>query len=305
MNNRFFLALFLFICYNKVILTKGDDLLPDFFKNELLDKGIDLFGAIPMSKCKVTREYKLKNKGFCDLDALSVIVIAVPYLAKYGEKNISAYSVPRDYHAYFKALFKELLPKLKTKYPEYKFVGFADDSPIDERYAAAMAGLGIIGDNGMLITEKYSSYVFLAEIVTDYPMPHLKEKEYKIGRCEGCGKCRLACPMRDTGECLSALTQKKGELSPSEIASIQKYGSAWGCDKCQECCPHTIKAIKNETIYTNIEFFKRDLTPVISRKVIENMSDAEFSERAYSWRKKDTVLRNLEILEGTKKDVKE
>lgn len=278
---------------------KGDDILLDFVKNELLDIGIDLIGAIPISKCKITREYKLKNKGFFDLNSLSVIIIAVPYLVKCGKKNISAYSIPRDYHAYFKDLFDGLLPKLERKFTGYKFIGFADDSPIDERDAAAMAGLGIIGDNGMLITQKYSSYVFLAEIITDCPMPHLHQMEYKINHCEGCGKCKLVCPMSEIGECLSALTQKKGELSPSEIDAIQKNGSAWGCDKCQECCPHTIDAINNGTIYSNIEFFNRELIPVLFRETIENMSDAEFSKRAYSWRKKETVLRNLDILERT------
>ena len=55
-------------------------------------------------------------------------------------------------------------------------------------------------------------------------------------------------------------------------------------------------AIKNKTIYTPIDFFKEDLTAVLSREEIENMTDEEFACRAYSWRKKQTILRNLDIL---------
>ena len=103
--------------------------------------------------------------------------------------------------------------------------------------------------------------------------------------------------MGEIGQCLSALTQKKGELAQDEINAIKKYGSAWGCDICQQVCPHTEKAKKNGTIYTNIEYFKTDLTPHLTSDLVRSMSDAKFSMRAYSWRKKDTILRNLEILE--------
>ena len=37
--------------------------------------------------------------------------------------------------------------------------------------------------------------------------------------------------------CLSALTQRRGALSPQEAALVQKNGMLWGCDECQRCCP--------------------------------------------------------------------
>ena len=147
----------------------------------------------------------------------------------------------------------------------------------------------------MAVTEKYSSYVFLGEIITDLPLD--VDREYKIERCEGCGRCKVACPMSEIGACLSALTQKKGELTDTEKDHIKKHGFAWGCDICQEACPHTEKALKNKTIYTDIEFFKKDLTPLLTSELIDTMSDEEFAARAYSWRKKATVKRNLDIIE--------
>ncbi len=260
----------------------------------LKDFGIDLSAPIALKDCTVLRPYKLERAGFSDKDELFAVIIAVPYLTRQQKRNISAYAVSRDYHLYFKKLFGEVLPKLRQAFPHNRFAGFADDSPIDERDAAARAGLGVIGDNGMLITERYSSYVFLGEIVTDLTLEY-DAKE--IVRCQGCGVCKQSCPMGDLSECLSSLTQKKGELTPKECAAIKKYGSAWGCDRCQEVCPHTLRAIKNGTIYTDIDFFKQNNVPLVSAEGIEKMTDEEFAERAYSWRGKKTILRNLNILE--------
>ena len=99
--------------------------------------------------------------------------------------------------------------------------------------------------------------------------------------------------MNETGQCLSALTQKKGDLSESEVSAVIKYGSAWGCDICQEVCPHTALAIKNGTIYTKIEYFRNGVIPVLDIPTLDSMSNEEFLTRAFSWRGRDTVRRNL------------
>ncbi len=272
--------------------------MPQYIKNELLRLGIKHAAAIPLSMCKIIRPYKLERCGFESLDSLSAVIFAIPYYTEHAEKNISSYAIPRDYHFFCSRLFETLIPKLKEKYPDNIFAGFADNSPIDEIHAAALSGLGLLGDNRLLITEEYSSYVFLAEIITDLPLQY--NDKFEIKRCEGCGKCKSVCPMIETGECLSAITQKKGSLTDSDISSIKKYGSAWGCDICSEVCPHTKKAIENNTIYSDIPFFTTYLTPSLSKSLIQNMSDGDFSSRAYSWRKKETILRNLSILESEK-----
>lgn len=264
----------------------------------LCEYGIDCASAISLKNCQITRQYKLEKAGFICQDKLSAIMLAVPYLTPHPKRNISAYATSRDYHVFYKSLFDKLIPRLKSEYPGYGFAGFADDSPIDERNAAAMAGLGVIGDNMMLITPKYSSYVFLGEIVTDMP---IDTELHPIVGCEHCGACRSACPMSEIGTCLSALTQKKGELDEREKSHILKYGSAWGCDICQEVCPHTKKAIADKTIFTNIPFFKEANIPILTVGILDGMSDEEFALRAYSWRKRPTVRRNLELFEKADK----
>ena len=267
----------------------------DFIRTELKKVNIDLVGSLRLDECIIKRKYLLERNGISDG---SVIIFAVPYLsqASMEQKNISAYAISRDYHLFFSSLFDSLLTDLRKKYPDNIFACFSDHSPIDEIDAACHAGLGVIGKNHLLITEKYSSYVFIGEIITDASLPSsYREKE----TCMDCGKCTSACPVGMSAQsCLSSITQKKGELTEEEIKLITQSKCAWGCDICQQVCPHTKKAISNGTIFTDVDFFKENLTPMLTYDLISQMSDNEFSKGAYSWRGKSVITRNLKILEG-------
>lgn len=260
-----------------------------YIKELLLGEGIGLFAPVPLSSCKISKKYLLERAG---IESGTAIMIAVPYLSEElaGNHNISAYCAVRDYHGFFAELWKRIIPQLSERFPENRFAGFADHSPIDERDAAAHAGIGIYGKNGMLITEKYSSYVFLGELITDEEIPC---EPHEIRECEGCMRCCRECPMDEIGQCLSALTQKKGVLTGSEEEVIKKYGSVWGCDICQEVCPHTVQALKSGTIYTNLSYFKEGVISVLDISTLDSMSDEEFVTRAFAWRGRDTVRRNL------------
>jgi epoxyqueuosine reductase QueG len=98
-------------------------------------------------------------------------------------------------------------------------------------------------------------------------------------------------------QCLSALTQKKGLLNDAEQGAVLAHGCAWGCDRCQEACPVTKQAKKSGSIYTTIPFFKDNAIPHLTADTIRAMSEEEFASRAYSWRGREVVLRNLELLE--------
>lgn len=271
----------------------------EFVKKELAKYNIFLVSSLSLGECEISRPYLLERNGISP-DSGSAVLFAVPYLTResVGERNISAYAVSRDYHIFFKELFSSLLPCLSEKYPEHRFVGFSDHSPINEIDAAVLCGLGVKGKNHLLITEKYSSYVFLGEIITDMKIP---SHAGKFTECIGCGKCIRSCPAGgDISACLSSLTQKKGELCEEEKKKIKAHGCAWGCDVCQEVCPYTAAALNSGSIFTEIEFFTLSAIPKISSETVENMTDTEFSERAYSWRKRETILRNLRLLEEDK-----
>ena len=270
------------------------DLLTAFFSRE----GIEYFGILPLHACRVFRE-----ELFDRLPAFqpkTVILYAAPYYA--GEsKNLSRYAAARDYHIYMKGLSERLSVYLQAYYPHNRFLGFSDHSPIDEREAAARCGLGFIGDNGLLINEKYGSFVFLGELFTDIEtndLPPLQE----LRGCLHCGACKAACPtgaLSGKGDCLSALTQQKGELPGEVFALMKRCKTVWGCDLCQLVCPYNKRVITEERI-SPIRFFGEDRIAYLTYDSVKNMTKEEFKERAFAWRGRQTILRNLSHFEEKK-----
>ena len=271
----------------------------DRIQGLLSECGIELSAPIALRDCTVNRPYLLKRVGIDENG--TAVIFAIPYHTPFCEasdRNCSRYAVSRDYHLFIKELADTLLPILHEEYPLVRFALFADHSPIDERDAAARAGLGIIGKNRLLITEKYSSYVFLGELITSAPAPSTSILPAPPS-CEGCNACLSACPLASgrITECLSALTQKKGTLSLEEREQIAAYGSIWGCDICQEVCPHTQKALAAGTLTSPIPFFHKEPLPRLTYRRIQDMTDEQFSGRAYAWRGRDVILRNLSVTE--------
>ena len=260
----------------------------------LQKKNIELVGAVPLSACRIIRPYLLER---ANISSGTVFMMAVPYFSRACEdkhRRISAYAVSRDYHLFFEELFGELLPQLKKLYPNNRFAAFADHSPISELHAASHAGLGVIGKNGLLLTQKYGSYVFLGEVITDFEIPC---RAHEVNFCMDCGACKNACPtaVAEKNLCLSALSQKKGTLTEEEERILLSTNTVWGCDRCQECCPYNHDAMAEGTIYSPIPFFYENMLPSPSVEEIENMPEEEFAKRAYSWRGRETILRNLHL----------
>lgn len=264
-------------------------LLKDFFSGE----NIEYYGVLPYSSCRESAPSIMEREGFTPN---SVIVFLIPYYTGAGE-NLSAYSVSKDYHIYIKYVTEKLIERLKLEYPEARFHGYGDHSPIDERLAAAGLGLGIFGDNGLLINEKYGSYVFIADVVSTLTAEELSGeiKSFEIKSCVHCGACQRACPTGvlcgTSSKCLSEITQRKGELSQDEADLMRRYNTAWGCDECQKYCPYNLAAAK-----TPIKFFYEDRIEKLTPELLSEMPESEFRTRAFAWRKRKTVERNLNIL---------
>ena len=263
----------------------------------LKDNYIEYYAMLPFSECRVMRPYLYEREaGFLPQ---SVLVFCVPYYNG-KPKNMSAYAAGYDYHRFMKTLLASLISSWQESYPQNRFLGFSDHSPIDERHAAARAGLGVMGKNGLLITEKYSSYVFIGEVLTDLAPSFFKMSPLGPAlRCADCGLCCSACPTKALTDgdaaCLSAITQKKGALTPDEEAVLRQNGSIWGCDRCQEVCPYTKKALHAGSIYTPIPYFQMGTLSCLTAALLDNMPDEEFSRRAFSWRGKELLYRNLSL----------
>ena len=259
-----------------------------FFEGE----NIEFYTVLSYSDCISVREDIVSRAGIVPK---SVVLMLIPYYA--GKTvNLSVYAAARDYHIYIKQLGERLVSLLDELYPDSNSKAFGDHSPIDERHAALIGGLGILGDNNLLINEKYGTYVFISEIITDIEPTELSAKApLEIGRCKGCGNCKRACPtgalQNYEAPCLSAITQRKGELLETEAELMIKYNTAWGCDICQSACPHN----KNPQI-TSITFFRESRIEELTSELLGSMDEEEFSERAFAWRGRKTVERNLKVL---------
>lgn len=224
-------------------------------------------------------------------NAKTVISILFPYYLGedyYKNLNVSRYAVSEDYHIVTGSIINDIASSLRQEFPGYAFEPFVDNSPLPEVRCAVKAGLGSMGVNNLFINKDYGSWVFLGEIVTDrYFEPYKGE----FSLCDGCNRCVKECPVSAiTGKgiikekCLSFLSQKKGELSDETKALIASTGCAWGCDICQKVCPMNINA-KPTPIR---EFFETASAEVTKETGIEN--------RAFAWRGKAVIDRNLEII---------
>ncbi|MBR7116616.1 MAG: epoxyqueuosine reductase [Clostridia bacterium] len=261
----------------------------------LKEQKIEYYGVLSYSDCREIGKEIIERSGIVPR---SVILYLVPYYVGDGE-NFSSYATSYDYHIILREIGEGIISLLKRYFPDSHSVAYGDHSPIDEKYAAASLGLGVIGLNKLLINEKYGSYVFIGDVVTDVDPEKLCAQGPVLPRgCVGCGKCLDACPTGilsgdESLGCLSAITQRKGELTDAEIALMRSVGTAWGCDECQRCCPHNKKIA-----VTGIEFFHRERITRLERDAVEEMDRSAFIKRAFSWRGKKTVLRNIDILEG-------
>lgn len=255
------------------------------------------FAAIPLNMCTVTKERLISDCG-CK-DVLYAVMLVLPYPVEKKSSRFAAFSLIPDYHLYFRDVLQKKLSSLSIFTDKYVKV-FADHSPIDERRAACVAGLGVMGDNGLFISKKRGSFVFIGEIICSLSKDELEAEGVPVTGCaiEGClhcGLCGKKCPAgcigKDKSLCVSNLTQKKGVLSDFEQDIIKKSGYVWGCDICALACPMNKSQAENEI---NPYFSKRHIVAG-SYAVIDRMDDEEYAKWPFSWRKKEVLKRNFDL----------
>jgi len=179
-------------------------------------------------------------------DAKSVISLSYNYYNDNLQKDkdapkISKYAYGNDYHKVIKEKLKILFKELQNKFGDINGRVFIDSAPIMEKAWAAKSGLGWIGKNTNLISQKVGSFYFLAEIIVDL------EFEYDTPVTDHCGSCTAcidSCPTGalvkpyeiDASKCISYLTIELKDEIPSEFnGNMDNW--AFGCDVCQDVCP--------------------------------------------------------------------
>jgi len=227
----------------------------------------------------------------------TIISVAFPYLYENKEDPeiyFSKYTRGKDYHQVVSYYLKQVCEFIESLGGEAKY--FVDSNPLPERYIAYLCAIGFIGKNNMVITEKYGSYVFLGEIITDLELKADKPIEQKCGEC---ALCLNECPTKAVNiagsfpnVCLSYITQKK---QIEDIWFEKLNGRMFGCDSCQNACPFN----KNINLSQIEQFKPYEYMKDISLDELINIDNSIFKEKyaitSCAWRGKNILQRNALI----------
>ncbi|WP_376793737.1 tRNA epoxyqueuosine(34) reductase QueG [Thermogemmatispora sp.] len=187
-------------------------------------------------------------------EARSIIALAMCYLTEPPEEpqddqprgRISRYAWGEDYHEIIKPKLKQFAEWLREYArreagQELETRLFVDTGRMVDRAVAQRAGIGWYGKNTTILTRGWGSWVFLAEIVTNLPLPSDEPLQANCGKCE---RCLQACPtgalpapyVLDNRRCISYLTIELRGSIPRELRPLMG-NLIFGCDICQEVCP--------------------------------------------------------------------
>jgi epoxyqueuosine reductase len=185
--------------------------------------------------------------------AKSLIVVLLNYfpsvnLDRSGNYIISKYAYGQDYHKVVKRKLRQLQKFLIEHYNDSNSRIFVDSAPVLERSWAALAGLGWVGKNANLISQKKGSFFFIGEIISTLTLA--ADNPVK-DHCGSCTRCIEACPTGaivspkkiDSNRCISYWTiENKGPINTDLKGKFKDQ--IFGCDICQDVCPWNSKTGK-------------------------------------------------------------
>jgi epoxyqueuosine reductase len=218
--------------------------------------------------------------------AKSVISLLLNYypseLQREDSYKISKYAYGQDYHFVIKEKLKELLGSIQDHIGEVSGRAFVDSAPVLDKAWAAKSGLGWIGKNSNLITQKVGSFYFIAELIVDLDLDY---NNPTTDHCGTCTACIDACPTQaiiapyqvDGSKCISYYTIELKDNLPEE-AKGKLDDWAFGCDVCQDVCPwNRFSKAHNEPLFNPnpevLSFSKKDweeITEEVFLKVFKN-----------------------------------
>ena len=201
----------------------------------------------------------------------SVVVLLKNYYQEVdkfaGGLRIARYAYGDDYHDILWERMRELASFIHAESgADVATRPATDTAPLLERDLAALAGLGWVGKNAMLINPEIGSFCFIAEILVDLDLE--PTHDLVPDRCGTCSKCIDACPTNaitsagiiDARRCISYLTIELRGPIPRHLRPL--IGDhVFGCDICNAVCPWNSKAEPSEDPNFGVRDKYRELTP--------------------------------------------
>lgn len=184
--------------------------------------------------------------------AKSVIIVGVYVLdTQHGHAESFSRRQGRTAKTYYYYPVVRLIAERLASLVEQEGYRAIQGQQIPLKYAAGQTGVGAYGQNGLLYTEQFGSFVALRAVITDAELEPDSLDPPELA-CADCGRCVRACP---TGAlyapyrvnpklCINPLTRREDEI-PEEL---QRKMSNWvcGCDVCQDVCPMNRKLTPRE-----------------------------------------------------------
>jgi epoxyqueuosine reductase len=241
--------------------------------------------------------------------AKSVVCVALNYFTEAefpaDGYTLSRYARGKDYHDVVKERLQKILDFI-TDFTGKAYVGraFCDTAPLLERYWAVKAGLGTIGRNRQLIIPGMGSYFFLGVLAVTAEINDTKKERSGSDICLDCDRCLKACPTGaltvdgiDCRRCLSYLTiEHRGDI-PDDIA--HKMGHRiYGCDACQQVCPHNKNAHSTEESAFNMPPEVAAMTPTDWHSLTEERYKSLFKDSAIERAGYQGLRRNITAVNG-------
>ncbi|MFE3866778.1 tRNA epoxyqueuosine(34) reductase QueG [Flavobacterium sp. LS2P90] len=238
-------------------------------------------------------------------DAKCVISLLLNYYPDQFQKSdsykISKYAYGQDYHFVIKEKLKELLFSIQSNIGDVSGRAFVDSAPVLDKAWAAKSGLGWIGKNSNLLTQKVGSFYFIAELIVDLDLDF---DNATTDHCGTCTACIDACPTQaivapyivDGSKCVSYFTIELKENIPQEMKG--KFDDwAFGCDVCQDVCPwNKFSKPHNEPLFNPnpelLSMSKKDW-----REITEETFKVVFKNSPLKRSKFQGIKRNIDFLQ--------
>ena len=177
---------------------------------------------------------------------------------------------------------------------------------LTEKPIAQRAGIGWYGKNGIIITERFGSWVVLGEIITEL---ELDTDESLQRDCGDCTICIDSCPTKaivspyviDRTKCLQFISERVMKVP---LAFREKWvDRLYGCTTCQEVCPQNRK-VKSKKYKPKYGYIGSSIPLIPLLQISEEEFQNYFAYNQIAMRPKEAIKRNAVLALGNIGDTK-